>query len=52
MTEQETLFSYLAHSSIANNQLMICAVNKESLHEKLQPPTVIALLTLPARTGE
>lgn len=45
-------FSYLAHSSVAGKQLIIRAMKKESLHEKLQPPTVIAFLTLPARTRE
>lgn len=50
--ENREHFSYLAYSSIANNQLMICAMNKESLHEKLQPPTVIAFLMLPAWTRE
>lgn len=43
---------FVAHSSIAGKQLIICAMRKESLHEKLQPPTVIAFLTLPARTRE
>lgn len=43
---------FLAHSFIAGKQLIICAMKKESLHEKLQPPTVIAFLTLPPRTRE